>query len=170
MALSSFRSKVDDEILGNCGTSLYGRVGDEELTNAAYRSLSETIKAELLGLPKGRLLVRHAHFRAPLFGAFPLPPTIPGMYGQRVFNPADHAHRPGSHAGDGLWKLCQRHMGGRAPAKHEVRTATEGFDPRDLDEIVHKVERALLASGSNGRTNPWSMIQRSLLTLRGRQY
>ena len=33
-----FRSKVDDEILGNCGTSFYGRVGDEELTNAAYRT------------------------------------------------------------------------------------------------------------------------------------
>jgi hypothetical protein len=72
-----FRSKVDDEILGNCGTSLYGRVGDEELTNSAYRSLSATAKAELLGLPKGRLLVRHAHFRAPLFGAFPFPPTRP---------------------------------------------------------------------------------------------
>ena len=34
-----FRSKVDDEILGNCGTSFYGRVGDEEITNASYRSL-----------------------------------------------------------------------------------------------------------------------------------
>ncbi len=81
-----FRSKVDDEILGNCGTSLYGRVGDEEITNSAYRSLSETAKAELLGLPKGRLLVRHAHFRAPLFGTFPFPPTVAGMAGQRVFN------------------------------------------------------------------------------------
>ena len=67
-----FRSKIDDEILGNCGTSLYGRVGDEEMVNTAYRSISDTAKAELLGLRKGRLLVRHAHFRAPLFGTFPL--------------------------------------------------------------------------------------------------
>jgi DNA helicase HerA-like ATPase len=33
-----FRSKVDDEVIGNAATSLYGRIGDEELTNASYRS------------------------------------------------------------------------------------------------------------------------------------
>src|ERR687897_45520 len=81
-----FRSKVDSEILGNCGTSFYGRVGDEELTNAAYRSLSETTKHELLGLKKGTILARHAHFRAPLFGTFPLKPTVDGMVAQRIFN------------------------------------------------------------------------------------
>ena len=30
---------------------------------------------------KGRLLVRHAHFRAPLFGTFPRPPTFPAWSG-----------------------------------------------------------------------------------------
>ena len=50
-----FRSKVDDEILGNCGTSFYGRVGDEEIINSSYRSLSDTAKAELLGLRKGQV-------------------------------------------------------------------------------------------------------------------
>ncbi len=61
-----FRSKVESEILGNCGTSFYGRIGDEEIINSSYRSLSETTKSELLGLRKGRLLIRHAHFRARL--------------------------------------------------------------------------------------------------------
>ncbi|MER3485635.1 MAG: hypothetical protein C4345_06385 [Chloroflexota bacterium] len=56
-----FRSKVESEILGNCGTSFYGRIGDEEIISPSYRSLSDTQKAELLGLPKGRILVRHAH-------------------------------------------------------------------------------------------------------------
>jgi hypothetical protein len=165
-----FRSKVDDEILGNCGTSLYGRVGDEELTNAAYRSLSETVKAELLGLPKGRLLVRHAHFRAPLFGAFPYPPTIPGMAGQRVFNADDAAARPGAHVGDGLFKLLQRHMGDRAPSKHEVRTVADGLDPRDVDTILHVIERSLLARGGNGnsRTDPWLMTQDAIRRVRSR--
>src|ERR671917_48882 len=97
-----FRSKVDDEVLGNCGTSSYGRVGDEEIVNAAYRSLSETTQAELLGLPKGRLLVRHAHFRSPLFGTFPLPPTIPGAIGQKVFK-GEGGLIPLGHPADGIW-------------------------------------------------------------------
>ena len=49
-----FRSKVDDEVIGNAATSLYGRIGDEELTNASYRSFSGTTREELLQLEKGR--------------------------------------------------------------------------------------------------------------------
>jgi hypothetical protein len=90
------------------------------------------------------------------------------MDGQRVFNSTEQANRPTGHPGDGLWKLMQRHMGDRAPAKHEVRTWTDGLDPRDLDETVHQIDRTLLGSGSNGRTNPWLMAQRSLATLRAR--
>ena len=47
-----FRSKVDDEVIGNAATSLYGRIGDEELTNASYRSFSGTTREELLQLEK----------------------------------------------------------------------------------------------------------------------
>src|SRR5215218_9554750 len=122
-----FRSKVDDEILGNCGTSLYGRVGDEEITNASYRSLSETAKAELLGLPKGRMLVRHAHFRSPLFGAFPLPPTIRGMAGQTVFNDSKGVAKADSHVSDGLYELLKRLTKGEMPSKSKVRSETDGF-------------------------------------------
>ena len=121
-----FRSKVDSEILGNCGTSFYGRVGDEEMTNAAYRSLSETTKHELLGLKKGTILARHAHFRAPLFGTFPLKPTVDGMVGQRIFNSSSNGI-PVGHDGDGLFKTLQDLMGDRAPRKHEVRTAVDGL-------------------------------------------
>ncbi len=163
-----FRSKVDDEILGNCGTALYGRVGDEELTNAAYRSLSETTKAELLGLPKGRLLVRHAHFRSPLFGTFPFPPTIPGMLGQRVFNPAGGAVAPaGGHAGDGLFKLLATLMGNQAPRKSEVREAAEGLDPSEVELIRAKVEETF-RGGVPPRANPWSTAQTLLSRLRFR--
>jgi len=112
-----FRSKVDDEILGNCGTSFYGRVGDEEITNASYRSLSENTKSELLGLPKGRILARHAHYRAPLFGAFPLPPCIAGSAGQRLYNPDEAAVN--DPVGAGLFRLLQR-LGGPHPTQAEV--------------------------------------------------
>ncbi|MFN8590835.1 MAG: hypothetical protein U0031_05170 [Thermomicrobiales bacterium] len=156
-----FRSKVDDEILGNCGTSFYGRVGDEELTNAAYRSLSETIKHELLGLKKGRILARHAHFRAPLFGTFPLKPTLDGMDGQRIFN-APHTAMPRGHAGDGLWKTLRDQMGDRGPSKHEVRTASDGLS----QEVVTRIVLQLTGMYSNGqlspRSDPWGMAQRMI--------
>ena len=66
-----FRSKVDDEVVGNAATSLYGRIGDEEMTNSSYRSFSSTTRDELLQLEKGRLLLRHAHYAVPVFGRFP---------------------------------------------------------------------------------------------------
>ncbi|MBA3336264.1 MAG: ATP-binding protein, partial [Chloroflexia bacterium] len=158
-----FRSKVDDEILGNCGTSLYGRVGDEELVNAAYRSLSETAKAELLGLPKGRLLVRHAHFRAPLFGAFPLPPTIPGVAGQKVFNQT--SVKTDGHPADGLYLTIKRVMGERAPSRHEVRTLCEGHDPRFLDDLCPKLSQEWekkQGTSAETRVTIWMMAQSQL--------
>jgi hypothetical protein len=162
-----FRSKVDDEILGNCGTSFYGRVGDEELTNAAYRSLTETTKYELLGLKKGRILARHAHFRAPLFGTFPLKPTIDGMMGQRIFNaPADGARR--GHVGDGLWRTLVSLMGERAPHKHEVRAAADGLHPDALSEIVRQLNVAYGDRRNEPRANPWRQAQSLLGRARAR--
>jgi hypothetical protein len=163
-----FRSKVESEILGNCGTSFYGRVGDEEIVNAAYRSLSETAKAELLGLPKGRLLVRHAHFRSPLFGTFPLPPTIPGAIGQRVFN-GETGAIPIGHPADGIWTVLRRAMGDRAPSKHEVRTEADGLDRQSLDEICAKVEAAARQSAGRAGANPWSNARQLIATARRRR-
>jgi len=159
-----FRSKVESEILGNCGTSFYGRVGDEEIINASYRSLSDTTKAELLGLRKGKLLVRHAHFRAPLFGAFPHPPTIPGMKGQSVFNGESGAIGANRHPGDGLHVLLSRLMK-PAPSISEVRTATAGFTAETVDSICNQVEQSWnrLKDGSGSvRTTPWSLAQSML--------
>ncbi|HEV2107859.1 MAG TPA: hypothetical protein VGR16_06325 [Thermomicrobiales bacterium] len=153
-----FRSKVDDEILGNCGTSLYGRVGDEEITNSAYRSLSGTVQDELLGLPKGRLLVRHAHFRAPLFGSFPLPPTVPGMTGQRIFNGGGIFATSG-HVADGLITFLRGRMGDKAPHPAEVRAHAEGLTRQDLEDICAKVRQAAAQSAQNNGSNPWSQAK-----------
>ena len=162
-----FRSKVDDEILGNCGTSFYGRVGDEELTNAAYRSLTETTKHELLGLKKGTILARHAHFRAPLFGTFPLKPTVDGMVGQRIFNGVG-AGVPRGHVGDGLWKTLCDLMGDRAPSKHAVRTATDGLDRESITEIVRQVNVMYGNGRRDPRADPWRKAQDMLAKARGR--
>lgn len=155
-----FRSKVEGEILGNCGTSFYGRIGDEEIINASYRSLSETTKAELLGLRKGKLLVRHAHFRAPLFGDFPLPPTIPGMKGQSVFNgDAEGVTRANEHPGDGLYRLLKKLMTTDAPSISEVRTETDGFDAATMERIYTQVEQSWNRNGGGSAGSRFSAWQ-----------
>ncbi len=163
-----FRSKVDDEILGNCGTSLYGRVGDEEITNAAYRSLSGTVKSELLGLRKGRLLVRHAHFRAPLFGTFPHPPTIPGMLGQRIFNPEGNANRPRGHPSDGLFNVLKQFMANAAPSRHDVRTASDGLDADALESLTASIDQQSRNPHRHSQFDPWRAAQKHLAQLRKR--
>mgnify|MGYP000630878743 CR=1 FL=1 len=162
-----FRSKVDSEILGNCGTSFYGRVGDEELTNAAYRSLSETTKHELLGLRKGTILARHAHFRAPLFGTFPLKPTIDGMMGQRIFNPAQDGIVRG-HVGDGLFKTLHDLMGDRAPRKQQVRTETMDLNPQTMADIVRQINGIYGGRPLDGRADPWRKAQELMAKARSR--
>jgi uncharacterized protein len=165
LGAQQFRSKVDTEILGNCGTSFYGRVGDEEIINAAYRSISETSKQELLGLAKGRLLVRHAHYRAPLFGTFPLPPTIPGVNGQRVFAGEKNVH--GSPA-DPIFRMLQRYMGDNAPAKADVLNECDGLDREDIEDVRTRCE-AVLRGNNNGRTNHWNVIRKALINKRSQK-
>lgn len=162
LGAQQFRSKVDTEILGNCGTSFYGRVGDEEIINAAYRSISETSKQELLGLAKGRLLVRHAHYRAPLFGTFPLPPTIPGVNGQRVFS--DRKHVNGTVA-DPIFRMLQRYMGDHVPTKAEVLNECEGLDKDEIEEVRVKCE-TVFRGHTNGRTDHWRVTRKQLINRR----
>lgn len=147
-----FRSRVDGEVLGNCGTSLYGRVGDEEIINAAYRSISETAKAELLGLPKGRLLIRHAHFREPLFGTFPMPPTIRGIDGQRVFGKA--LEKGLRRREDGLVAIITTVMGKHAPLRAEIATHCDGLSPEAIDRVAQKIR--LKCTGGSYRGNVWA--------------
>ncbi len=154
-----FRSKVDDEILGNCGTSFYGRIGDEEIVNSAYRSLSDSVKRDLLGLKKGRMLVRHAHFRAPLFGAFPMPPTLNGMGGQKVFNGA--TGDPWLDAADGLWRTLQRLMDGKAPDQRTVRTACEGIEPESIGRVMQQITSYDWTR--NSRSDPWRTAHGALI-------
>lgn len=162
LGAQQFRSKVDGEILGNCGTSFYGRIGDEEIINAAYRSISETQKQELLGLSKGRMLVRHAHYRSPLFGTFPYPPTLPGIYGQRVFGGEDG---PAGDPVDGLITMLTKYMGDHAPRKNEVQADAEGLDADAIESVRQKVNQ-VLSGNNNRRTNPWQMVRKELANKR----
>lgn len=160
LGAQQFRSKVDGEILGNCGTSFYGRVGDEEIINTAYRSISDTSKQELLGLKKGRLLVRHAHFREPLFGTFPFPPCIAGINGERVFQGTSSV-TVGPEVS--LFRLLQTLMGDRAPVLADIKTESDGLDPDTIEEVRQGIRKAYQDLHSD-RGNAWRAMKRQLQT------
>ncbi len=160
LGAQQFRSKVDGEILGNCGTSFYGRIGDEEIINAAYRSISDTAKQELLGLPKGRLLVRHAHFRSPLFGTFPMPPTIPGAVGQRIFSGAVSTSDPC----EALFRSLKHLMGGKAPTLTDIRVEAQGANREAIDEVRRKIDQLYSGKPLSIAANPWAAAKKQLRT------
>jgi hypothetical protein len=130
-----FRSKVEDEVIGNAATSLYGRIGDEELTNASYRSFSGTTREELLQLEKGRLLLRHAHYAVPVFGRFPRPPVLMGKQGTDIFG--QQKQDPASSV-----LAVMRNLTPRPPAIAAIRTEIEGLPEEQVYEALDAVQAA----------------------------
>jgi hypothetical protein len=132
-----FRSKVDDEVVGNAATSLYGRIGDEELTNSSYRSFSSTTREELLQLEKGRLLLRHAHYAVPVFGTFPRPMVLMGKQGTDIF---------GEHRQDAASSVLTVMRGliktGKPPAITAIRSDIEGVPEEQIFEALDAVQAA----------------------------
>ena len=132
-----FRSKVDDEVVGNAATSLYGRIGDEELTNSSYRSFSGTTREELLQLEKGRLLLRHAHYAVPVFGTFPRPMVLMGKQGTDIFG-----ERKGDAATSVLAVMRGLIKTGRPPAITAIRGDIEGVPEEQVYEALDAVQAA----------------------------
>ncbi|UCG87070.1 MAG: ATP-binding protein [Gemmatimonadota bacterium] len=83
-----FRSQVHRRVVGNAGTTIYGRMDLDELATPGYQVLSPATKIKLATLPKGELMVRHPHFTQPVFVAFPRPPVLAGPAGIQRFPPA----------------------------------------------------------------------------------
>jgi uncharacterized protein len=130
-----FRSKVDDEVVGNAATSLYGRIGDEELTNSSYRSFSSTTREELLQLEKGRLLLRHAHYAVPVFGTFPRPMVLMGKQGTDIF---------GEQKQDTATSILavMRNLTGKPPKITAIRSDIEGVPEEQVFEALDAVQAA----------------------------
>jgi len=83
-----FRTQVLRRVVGNAGTSLFGRMDMEELATPGYGTLSPATRAKLAALPKGELMIRHPHFTQPLFVRFPRPAVLSGRIGVERFPPA----------------------------------------------------------------------------------
>ncbi len=80
-----FRSQVHRRVVGNAGTTLYGRMDADELSTPGYQVLSPAVKARLATLDKGQLMVRHPHFTQPIFIRFPRPSVMTGREGVERF-------------------------------------------------------------------------------------
>ena len=161
-----FRSKVDDEILGNCGTSFYGRVGDEEMTNAAYRSLTRNDQSRSCSAcKKGRMLARHAHFRAPLFGTFPLQADDRGHGRAARLQWRTDGDSRGTHRGWSVQDRCANLMATERRTNKSAE-ASRRTDPETLDEIVRQVERRWrTADGKSGHAHGLSLRGEQAQTL-----
>lgn len=83
-----FRSQVHRRVVGNSGTTIFGRMDMDELATAGYQVLSAATKIKLATLPKGELMVRHPHFTQPVFVRFPRPPVMSGPVGIQRYPPA----------------------------------------------------------------------------------
>jgi DNA helicase HerA-like ATPase len=80
-----FRSQVHRRVVGNAGTSLFGRMDADELAAPGYAVLSQAVKTKLSTLEKGQLMVRHPHFTQPVFVRFPRPSVMQGREGAELF-------------------------------------------------------------------------------------
>ncbi|MFL5582810.1 MAG: ATP-binding protein [Gemmatimonadaceae bacterium] len=80
-----FRSQVHRRVVGNSGTSLFGRMDADELATPGYATLSPATRTKLATLQKGQLMVRHPHFAQPIFVRFPRPALMTGRDGAERF-------------------------------------------------------------------------------------
>ncbi len=76
-----FRSQVHRRVVGNSGTSIFGRMDGDELATPGYAVLSPATRTKLATLEKGQLMVRHPHFTQPIFVRFPRPAVMSGRQG-----------------------------------------------------------------------------------------
>ena len=86
-----FRSQVHRRVVGNSGTSLYGRMDADELATPGYSVLSPSTRTKLATLEKGQLMVRHPHFTQPIFVRFPRPAVMLGRDGVERYPQATEA-------------------------------------------------------------------------------
>ena len=80
-----FRSQVHRRVVGNSGTSLFGRMDSDELATPGYAVLSAATRTKLATLEKGQLMVRHPHFTQPIFVRFPRPAVMLGRDGVELY-------------------------------------------------------------------------------------
>jgi hypothetical protein len=130
-----FRSQVHKRVVGNAGTSVFGRLDGDELATPGYGILSPAIKAKLAALPKGELMLRHPHFTQPIFVRFPRPAVLSGREGIERFPPEVDVPF------DEAVVRRLRAVGGPV-SSNRVRDLVAGRPPEDVVRALHATIRA----------------------------
>ena len=129
-----FRSQVHRRVVGNSGSSVYGRMDMDELATPGYGVLSQATKTKLAMLPKGELMVRHPHFTQPIFVRFPRPAVMRGRDGIERFPPSQELPFEDAIA-QGL-----RRLDPRIPM-NEVKDLIGGREPSEVLGAFHHTQR-----------------------------
>ncbi len=129
-----FKSQVHKRIVGNCGTSIYGRMDMDELATQGYSVMPASVKAELTVLEKGKLLIRHPHFNQYIFVKFPRPPVLTSQKGAKKFPPAKEK---------GFEDAMVMHFKRLDPAikANDVKDAVHGVEPEEVMRAFNETER-----------------------------
>ena len=130
-----FRSQVHRRVVGNCGSSVYGRMDMDELATPGYSVLSPATKTKLASLPKGDLMVRHPHFTQPIFVRFPKPAVMRGRDGIETFPP-----RQGVPFEDAI-ALGLKRLDARVKM-NTVKDLVAGREREEVLQAYHHTERA----------------------------
>ena len=129
-----FRSQVQRRVVGNAGTTVYGRMDTDELAMPAYQTLSPAVKSKLAGLPKGELMVRHPHFTQPIFVKFPRPAVMSGRDGVERFPP-----QPDIPFAEAMWRQLVKLEQGLT--RQQVKELVDGRKEDDVRRAVHAARR-----------------------------
>jgi len=73
VSAEQFMSEVHGQVIGNSSTKVIGRSDSSELSDAAYRFVSQDVRTHLTRLDKGELLLSHPIYRQPVRIEFPMP-------------------------------------------------------------------------------------------------
>ena len=135
-----FKSQVHKRIVGNCGTSIFGRMDMDELASSGYSVMPSSIKAELTVLDKGKLLIRHPHFNQYIFVRFPRPPFMTSQDGAKKFPPA------GERSFEDSMVINFKRLDPKIKA-NDIKDLIHGIDNSEIIRAFNETER-------KGKDNP----------------
>jgi len=78
-----FRSRVDQQVIGNSANSAYGHIQMEELAQSGYTVYSQAVREKLATSDPGEIMFRHPRFSQPVFLRFPKPSIMKGSDGMK---------------------------------------------------------------------------------------
>lgn len=135
-----FRSQVDRQVVGNCSTSLYGRIEMEEMAQPGYNIFGNAVKEKLGALSPGEMLVRHPYFNQPIFVRFPRPAVMRGQDGLQLYKP-----EPDKPLEDAVWENLRQlnpNLDRNMVADIIARTRNGNGEP-DRERVIAAMQKTL---------------------------